>query len=240
MTIEEVENLRKQELKNQLRFPKLQIDLDEVEKTFSIQSCVYYMVNDKMFLSKLLNKIFLKKMGFKVSGKGTKDMPYVIESEFGKGKCFNIKHIFKGGKCPFEVGNCFSNAFNMAGEMINLQNVINCDCVSGLALVKNDGKNRTILHSVVELNEWVIDVNLGLVISKDLYYKLFMFEELSRIDGAKVEDMLELLKKDATKDISSTYNLRTYHMVFALEDMVDFIKNETRRNGHDVFQELNH
>ena len=56
MTIEEVESLRMQELNNKLRFPKLQIDLDEVEKTFSIQTCIHCMVNDKMFLSKLIKK----------------------------------------------------------------------------------------------------------------------------------------------------------------------------------------
>ena len=42
------------------------------------------------------------------------------------------------------------------------------------------------------------------------------------------------------KAITKQYNLKTYHMVFAIDDTKDFIQNEERRNGHEVFQELNY
>ena len=129
----------------------------------------------------------------------------------------------------------------MAGEMHKLENVDSCDCVSGISLIWQNNKWRRILHSVVELNDkWVVDVNIGMVISKDLYYKLFMFEELSRFKGEQVEEILNLLEKDSTRAITKQYNLKTYHMVFALDDIKDFIQNQERRKGHEAFQELNY
>lgn len=239
MTIEEVEELRVQELNNTLRFPKLEIDANEIENIFSIQWCLHGIVNDKSFLTKLINKTSLKKMGFKVSGKGTKDKPYLLESKNIKGKCFNIKHIFKDKKCPFKVGHCFMNSFNISGEMYKLDNIEQCDCVSGISLIKSQGTVKSILHSVVELNnKWVVDVNLGMVISKKLYYKLFMFEELARFDGKKAEEMIGVLNKKAVKEISWKYNLKAYHMNFAMDDLIDFINNPSRRNEHKSFQNL--
>ena len=241
MTIEEVEELRVQELNNTLRIPQLEIDINEVDRVFLIQRYIHALANDETFLSKLLNKISLRKMGFKVSGKGTKEKPYIIESEYGKGKCFNIKYIFTDKKCPFEIGQCFMNSFNMSGEMYKLENVEQCDCVSGIALIKRKGKLRSILHSVVELNnKWVLDVNLGMAVSKKLYYKLFMFEELARYEGSRVEEIMEILDRDTTCEISRQFNLKTYHMNFAMDDMIDFINNPSRRNEHKSFQELNY
>ena len=241
MTIEEVEELRIQEMNNELRFPKLEIEYREINKVLLIQDFIYHIVNNKFFVSKLLNKLSLKKMGFEISGQGTDKKPYKLKSYFGEGKCFNVKYIFNNKKCPFKVGACFSNSFNMAGEMCNMPDVDHCDCVSGIALTQAENGFRSILHSSVELNDkFVIDVNLGMVVSKDIYYKLFMFEELTRFSGEQAKDMLELLKKDSTRVITKQYNLKTYHMVFALEDMVDFITNVSRRNGHEVFQELNY
>lgn len=239
MTIEKVEELRKQELKDELRFPNLEIEETEIEKMFSISWCVYGIINNKFFLSRLLNKLSLKKMGIAISGKGTDEEPYLITTQLGQGKFFNVKYIFNKKKCPFKVGHCFSNAFNMAGEMINLQNVNQADCVSGISLTKANGKHRSILHSVVELNNaWIVDVNLGLVMSTDLYKKLFMFEELTRFDGNRVEKMLEILKKDTSREITKQFNLRTYHLAFAMDDLIDFVENEERRKSHEVFEEL--
>lgn len=242
MTIEQVEELRKQEMQDELRMPKLQISEDEIEKAFSTQWKIYEIINKGKVLGNLVNRLTfsLIKNEMEVSGKGTSDNPYVIKTEFGEGKVFHIKYIFKDKHCPFQKGNCFSNAFNMAWEMIKLSNVKVCDCVSGISLTKTTGRNRSILHSVVELNNWVIDANLGIVMSKELFYKLFMFEELERINGEQVEFVIKLLAKDSTREISSKYNLRTYHMVFALDDILDFITNKSRQTNHDVFEDLNY
>ena len=240
MTIEEVENLRIQEINHQLRFPKLQIENRDINKTFAIQTELYCVLNNGNFLTKLINKVRLRKMGVKISGKGRKNNPYIIDCGDVKGEVFIIDDIFKKGKCPFRVGACFSNSFNMVCEMKNLPNVKRCDCVSGISLTRTNTRHTSILHSVVELNDKVIDANLKMVISKELYYKLFMFERLSRISGNEAEEMLDMLKIDEVKQISKHFNLRTYHLVFALEDMQDFLSNEQRRNGHAVFQELNY
>ena len=239
MTIEEVEELRKQELNNKLRFPQLQIERRQANDAFVMQKLLYSIVNDKLFVSKVVNKLRLKKMGFEITGRGTDENPYVFKSYLGEGKIFNVKYLFKDKHCPYEVGQCFSNAFEIAGECHRLENITSSDCVSGIALAQNENGWHKILHSVVELNnKWIVDVNIGMVISKDLYYKMFMFEELSRIDGSKVEELITVFENDTIKAISKQYNLKTYHMVFALEDMLDFVQNETRRQGHDVFENL--
>ena len=240
MTIEEVEQLRYQEINDGLRFPKLKTENRDINKLFSIQAEIYYIINKNNFLSKLINKARLRKMGVKISGEGRKNNPCIVECEFGKGKVFNVNDIFKSRKCPFKVGACFSNSFNMICEMKNLPKVKDCNCVSGICLTRRDNRNRSILHSVVEINDMVIDVNLKMVISKDLYYNLFMFEELARISGDEAEEMLNILKIDEVKQISKQFNLQTYHMVFAFDDMKDFLTNKKRRNGYEAFQELNY
>ena len=241
MTIEEVEELRIQELNNELRFPSLEVDINDVERIFSIQWCLYGIIKDGSFSTRLINKISLRKMGIKISGKGTKNKPYFLEGENFKGKCFNIKHIFKDKKCPFKVGQCFMNSFTMACEMYKLDNIEQCDCVSGISLIRSNGKVKSILHSVVELNDkWVVDVNLGMVISKKLYCKLFMFEELARFEGKRADEILEILHTNTTREISSKFHLRSYHMNFAIDDLLDFINNPSRRNEHKPFRDLNY
>lgn len=242
MTIDQIEELRRQELQDILRNPNIQIQEHEIEKAFSTQWNICEIINKGKFFGNLINKLTftLVKNNMKVSGKGTDKEPYVLNTEFGEGKAFNIKYIFKDKHCPLEVGNCFGNSFNMASEMIKLPNVDVCDCVSGISLTKTNCNNRSILHSVVELNNWVIDANLNLVISKNLYYKLFMFEELTRLKGEQADIIAKILKEDKTKEISKRFNLKTYHMVFASNDLLDFIDNAERQNNHERFEDLNY
>ena len=241
MTIEEVEELRKQELNNTLRFPETSLDENGRQHAFYVAWCVHGLVNDKNFISRLLNKRTLQKQGIEVSGKGTNENPYIIKSPYGDGKFFNVKYVFKNKRCPFKVGLCFSNAFNMASEMYKLEGVDHCDCVSGILLTQKGGKQRSILHSVVELNnKWVVDVNCGMVISKDLYYKLFMFEELARFPGAEAQEMYEILETQKAKDVIKRFNLRTYHMAFAMDDLKDFIEDYSRQERHQEFADLNY
>ena len=241
MTIEEVEELRKQELNDELRFPELQIERRQINQVLLIREFIYRAVNNKLFVSRMLNRLRLKKMGFEISGKGTDENPYVLKSYLGEGKFFNVKYLFRSRRCPFKVGLCFSNAFNIASEMYKLENVDNCDCVSGISLVQGNNKWRKILHSVVELNnKWVVDVNCGMVISNDLYYKLFMFEELARVSGEDASTMYEILETQKLKDVVRKFNLKSYHMVFAKDDLIDFIENYSRQEGHQQFADLNY
>ena len=239
MTIEDVEKLRAQEINGELRLPKLEIEESEVDKAFYTAYLVYNVANNKLFLSRLMSKLALKKLGVEIDGKGTKKNPYTIKTEFGDSEFFPVKYLFVDKRCPFIVGECFNNAFNIASEMTKLKSVKRCDCVSGLSLIIDEGKKRSILHSVAELNDHlIIDVNYGVVIDKDLYKKLFMFEELERIEGKQVPEILTLISDDKSREIMRKYHLRDYHMVFAPEDMKDFLTNKTRQDGHEVFQEL--
>ena len=51
MTIEEVEELRVQELNNTLRIPQLEIDINEVDRVFLIQRDIHALVNDETFFN---------------------------------------------------------------------------------------------------------------------------------------------------------------------------------------------
>ena len=203
MTIEEVEELRILEVNKRLRFPKTEIETREIRYVVQIQELIYNLVNNKFFIPRLISKLYLKKMGIKIKGKGTAENPYVIQSKFGEGKCFNINYLFADQKCPFEVGECFANSFNMCCEMKDLPNVKKSDCVSGITLVSEDNYIGGMLHSVMQINNYIADVNLGLVMSKDLYYKIFIFEELARIDGKKAEDMKRILQNGSFVDYSA-------------------------------------
>ena len=59
MTIEEVEELRKQELNDELRFPELQIERRQVNNVFLIQEFIYRAVNNKLAVSKMINRLRL-------------------------------------------------------------------------------------------------------------------------------------------------------------------------------------
>ena len=59
MTIEEVEEIRKQELNDELRFPELQIERRQVNNVFLIQEFIYRAVNNKLAVSKMINRLRL-------------------------------------------------------------------------------------------------------------------------------------------------------------------------------------
>lgn len=239
MTIEDVEELRRQEKCGQLRLPKLEIKDSQIKSMLSTSWYIYQMINNKSRFNNMLNKISLKKNGVKVSGKGTWIDPYLISTGVGCGKCFNIQQVIGDKVYDLEAQQCFYNSLIMAAGLLEADKIEQSCCVSGISLLVEGGKKQGILHSVVELNDDMIaDVNLGIVMSKDLYKKVFMFEELTRIDGEKILDLLRVLDDDALLGIAEKFNLRSYHMAFALEDLMDFLTNIDRQTGHDVFADL--
>ena len=156
-----------------------------------------------------------------------------------KGEFFDIKQMFGNKKSPFEVGQCFYNSLVMSATMVRVRGVKQSYCVSGIGLMVKNNKMQGMLHSVVELNgDMIADINLGLVMSKNLYKKVFMFEELTRIDGIKTLDLLHILDNQSLMAVATKFNLRSYHMAFALEDLTDFLTDKERQNGHDVFADL--
>ena len=238
MTIEQVEELRKQEMSQTLRMPNLEITEDKLQKALNIRWAIFGVLNSESFSNKLITKSILRKLGVKISGKGTVKKKYILKTPFGEGKCFDIKYIFKDNKCPLEVGKCFSNSFNLAAAFSQMPKVQVADCVSGILYADDADGKRSVLHSVFELGEFVVDANFGLCVSKDLYYKIFLFEELTRISGTCINEVEKILQTEDSRELSKQFNLKTYHLVFALKDFVDFITNEQRRNEHEIFEEL--
>jgi len=240
MTIEQVEELRKQEMGRTLRLPKLLIEKDEIRKALYIRWAIFKVMESETFLKKLVNKSILRKAGVKISGKGTGKKHYKFKTPFGEGQCFDIKYLFKDKKCPLEVGACFSNSFNLASTMAMIIDDKVTDCVSGILYANDSDGERSILHSVFEFDDFVVDANFGMCISKELYYKVFMFEELVRITGKQINEVQEILTDDTNVATAKKFNLKTYHLVFALEDMINFITNEKRQSGCEAFSDLDY
>jgi len=139
-----------------------------------------------------------------------------------------------------EVGACFSNSFNLASTMAMIIDDKVTDCVSGILYANDSDGERSILHSVFEFDDFVVDANFGMCISKELYYKVFMFEELVRITGKQINEVQEILTDDTNVATAKKFNLKTYHLVFALEDMINFITNEKRQSGCEAFSDFDY
>ena len=240
MTIEQVEELRVQEMEGTLRMPKLLIDENDIEKAHGIRWAIFSMLKSEKFFQKLTCKSILRKLGVEISGNGSGKKKYILKTPFGEGECFKVEYLFKGKNNPLEVGKCFSNSFNMASAMVQLPDIETCDCVSGILYTKGDNCKSNILHSVFELKGYVVDVNFGLCISKELYYKIFMFEELVRLSGQQINEAKEILSQPESREIAAGFNLKSYHLVFALDDFIDFLTNKERQNNHENFSELNY
>jgi len=238
MTIEQVEELRIQEMNGTLRRPKLLIENRSINNVFRIQYAIYKVVNSKTFITKLINKTYLRNIGLEINGKGTVENCYTIKTPYGEGEVFNVKYLFKRNKCPLKQGNCFSNSWQMASVVADLTDNEVSDCVSGISLIAQKEGPSSILHSIVETDRWVIDVNWGICMSKELYYKLFMFEELARIKGQRIDEIREEISSDDYRKIAKEFNMKTYHLVFAVDDFIGFLADEERRNGHEEFEKL--
>ena len=171
-----------------IRNPKRNDYLDSINGKRKMRRC-------GILKAKLLNKIFES---------------YTIETKFGNGIFFDARKLFIGKEYPkwIKYNFCYANARNYL-----LTSGLDGKILSGIAFV-----GKPYLHSVVLVEDDIIDFNYDLVMSKDLYFALTHFEVLSEIDGKDLVENKKILRglKGIKDDVFS----------LAFDDIIASIKSK--------------
>ena len=235
MTIEEVNELRRQEHARTLRKPNcLKENMSAEEKAvlnqkFIIKNALILLTQRKgvaqNFLpASLVNKSIIRKSPIVKSfkGLGIAKKPYKIDCEFGKSKIVNAHEFFKKKRYPEFVKKhyCFANCYNLA--YLLARDKIEAKVISGIYY----NSKFSFLHSVLEVeNKYIIDFNIDMAIDKDFYYKLFQFETLSVLDGKQILKDYEFINNN----ISAIKGMSIMYFNFAHDDVIDYVKDIKRQ-----------
>ncbi len=161
------------------------------------------------------------------SGKGSIEQPYLIKTKYGEGKFFDARFMFKRHKWPAFIkrNNCYYNSRLAAMNFISQG--FETKQITGIIY-----SGQPYLHSVAVLEfdgktghkKYVLDSNYHMIMSYDLYMKLFCFEVLSVIDG---EELLKYHKDmDEYENICKVQGEKLTYTDIALahEDIVETVK----------------
>ena len=226
MTIDEINDLAKQEKQKLLRKPKnaenfSQEDLKTQEQL--LLRVKWFLDEEKAngFVGCLFRRIVMKKQkGVKsFKGLGTIKHPYRIETDFGGGCFYDARKGFKKSTYPkwIEQNYCYDNCLKFA-----LLTKIECKVLSGLAYM-----DKPFLHSVILINNKIVDFNYNVVMDKDLYFNLVKFESMAEVDAKQVRDTADFVT--SKRKLLNMTNLKTITLNFAFDDVLDYLGNEERQ-----------
>ncbi len=218
MTLEEVRKLRDQENNNQLRHSSLfeNLTVDENDNLYFINTKIRELVDTVS----LFVKYFAKKGGelVQVSGKGSKEDPYLIDCEYGQGRLYKLNKIFKNLPKWVKKFECFGNCVGMAYVMGKEDYI-------GKVIGGIYDTGKPVMHAVLEIEVdgviCIADFNFNMIIEKDLYIKLFNFEVLAETEFQKIVEASDDLRH---------LQLTTMYTVFAFNDLIDYLHNEERQS----------
>lgn len=237
MKIEEVEKLRESEKQKTLRLPNTMTVTDDIDKR-ELYCLVWYITylmakntggqfleqDDDLAWSIKNTNPFLKS----ISGNGIKSDPYIIKTEFGDGEFFDARALIKEERLKqIRKFFCFNNSYKFA--MALAKHIGEAEQISGIAFV-----SKPFLHSVIGFEKdgkkYVLDLNYDLIISYNLYMKLFSFEVLAVNKGTTLNaDYDEISSK--VKNFS--YTASDYGLAFAYEETMQKVKKELGIAGED-------
>ena len=183
---------------------------------------------DKENKNKLLIKLLFEhfKSVKRMTGEGTFNNPYKISTEFGDGLFFDEIYLFKSNKIPkYIIDNyCYSNSYNLLCDYAKLK--LNAVQLTGISWF-----GKPYLHSVLKLNvdgvDFIVDSNIHLVMTYDIYMKIFPMEVLSEITSeeagknAKYIQDTEKLFEDYQVKLDFSLVILSYH------DFIERTKNST-------------
>ena len=228
MTIEEINNLINDEDNGTLRKPKTIKNKTDQEllrareiMTIFVQDIIENS-NRHIFLNSLIGRRFMQVAGIKKFDDVNPSIRiYSVKTRFGDGLFFDAHRLYEDGKYPFYIkpGFCYGNAYAYVAK-----NNVKAKVVSGIAYL-----GKPFLHSVVLTGGGqVIDFNYNLVMNAELYFKLLNFEVLAELEGDKIKETYELLENNA--DIYEKYNIQSYTLNFAFDDVLKLISEENNKN----------
>ena len=116
----------------------------------------------------------------------------------------------------FQKRYCFQNVYEFAARNENKSEIL-----SGIAF-----RDYPFLHSVILVGDYILDFNYDLAMGKDLYFKMFNFEVLSRVDSDYVKENSYLISKDS-KFLTSN-RIAYGDVAFCFEELVEILKQEKR------------
>ncbi len=213
MTIEEIEKLADDEINKKLRLPK-SMEGETKENIMLAHEQLVFIVdkilrnpNRKNYLSgSIFAKSIMRKRGIKNIKKPDNCVEfYKISSDFGEGVFFDAHKLFENGEYPRWIRPyyCFNNT-----HLYILTTGVDATILSGIAFI-----GKPFLHSVLLVDDNVIDFNYDLVISKDLYFKLTHFEVLAELTHEQLLENKSLIF--GIKDVQShVFN-------FAFEEVIE-------------------
>ena len=225
MTVEEIEKLIEDENNKRLRNPKPIVGkgVREVVKAHE----VFKIVVDDMIRNpnraQLLDLLNFKRKMRKCGILGMEVVnglfgSYEMNTRFGKGMFLDARRLFVGCKYPrwIKYNYCHANAREYVLRADNDAKIL-----SGIAFV-----GKPFLHSVVLVDDQIIDFNYDLVMSKDLYLSLTHFEVLSELTH---KDMVE------NKQVfNSVKGLKDNVFNFAFQDIVERFNARTNKNEEGI------
>ena len=230
MKLEEVTRLREYEEGGCLRMPKQFKDLNSANTLRTVNNAIEYLLSEKRcHFSLLVKKALTSCDGIvDIQGNGNKNNPYELTTDFGSGAFYNAREFFDKKEYPkFIVKNeCFSNCYMLVTKGV----VKDCEILSGIAYRGEGG--RPFLHSVIKVDNKVMDFNYNICMDEELYYALFNFEVLNRLDSKTMMKDYEIIKKYYS--YLNSQKLTTMHAVFAWEDLVDVVNSKININKKQV------
>lgn len=226
MTLDEYKELKIEEIINAIRKPV------EVKN-----STIFQLVAKKYILSQILNLLecdgsidnleayALSKGALKslcgLVGEGSTEDPYRISTEFAKGGFMDVHRFLPGGKIPDYIQNnsCHRNCYFFAVGQTN-----NCEVITGIYQKDKDAH----LHTVIGSNGVIIDFNWKLVMSEELYFKLFNFEVINRVQSCEIKENAELIEKHGPKAIPGLTYAET---IACFDEIVAVVKHYVKENN---------
>ena len=225
MTFEQVVELRKAEKLKTLRMPKCNENLtqdqkDELNEFVQAVAYLFTYLPEKLeakygdnlvkrtWLRKFLNKHkmkFQKNKFTKQTEKAIRDLGFVnslekmgdrqgykISTTFGDGEFFLDREIFLNKQYPSFVKRnfCFANCLNFCQAENNRG--MDIKILNGIF----GAAEHPLCHSIITFRDaYVLDFNLGLVMTKELYIKICCFEVLSEITAEEIQDNIGLVRE---------------------------------------------
>jgi len=165
---------------------------------------------------------------------------YRIETIYGSGKFSAFSDLFPEGKVPesLKLGLCYSNSIGLAFSLDANNKRHDCSVVTGIckmpSLLGNKESHFSHLHAVTAFTgkksgeRLIADFTYNVVMSEELYYKLFNFEILSEVKVSKIKEALNFYSdhREAIKGRlkSPRYWGTDREMLLGEDDFLDYYK----------------
>lgn len=218
MELKEFRKLVEQQHNKKLREPDVLMFLsnEEIKSRFSLLSNIIKFIEKQYIYDEQYIVHSIKKGLQNCYGLKETNNTFSIHSSNYNGKFKDLHFMFKDYEYPDYILNqfCHKNCFEFALHSEN-----NCSILSGISYRK-----ESFIHSVILLNDYILDFNYDLMMTKELYFKLFNFEVLNVVRSEDLKENIDLI---ANSNQTLTGNTYTYGDInFCFNEVIENLKLE--------------